>query len=751
MLTTLLSQFMALVTVLRLSKMLQTANNVKYFPLLICSVFLIFIYPNGAQAATVNAPSIEEKLSVIVSSSKSAERKVTRLMEVSQGNDLVLVKLKLINIFRQSSQHTKAKLLLDELLNTIDQLDQELKIRILVSHAQLQRSNNNYAKAVDIMLKQVLPLALPNSPQLAKIYQLTGVFFRLQMKLEQAKKYYNLALKSFRDANDREGEAKIYSNLGVLYESYGDLVLAAEYQKRAMRYFEKVNDVAELATNYFNLGELYFRSQDYPNSLAFYVKALALDSQLNNMQDVGYDHHRIGTIYLRQNNYVEALASTQKAIEIFINLSAQQVLSRSYVQQAKIFADMNNSSARLKSLNLARIAAQRAASDHQLRVVWHSFGQYFLEKGESQKAKSYAEKALFLSDKLGLSIYQLDDYELLSQIYKNLENYKLSQQYLQLAFDLQLQLNSEQQIKEMERHKRDINLLQEQVKVTKLEEEQLRIEEEVIAHKAINQRNISIFIIIIVLLVVIVFMLYQRRRIAVLKAQLYQDALTQKNQLLADVSHELRTPLTALKLQIDALQYKLVENVDLSYQKLSSKVMDINRLISDIYELAMSDVNGLSFTTEQCDIIPMLREWSHEFSQYVEQQGFSWHLCAHVESAQVNVDIDRIKQVLSNLISNSVKYTDNPGDIQLSATIKQDALVLIVKDSAPTVNDDELERIFERLYRVEKSRNRQTGGSGLGLAISQSIILAHHGEIFAKKSNIGGLAIIIKLPLAENI
>lgn len=751
MLTTLLSQFMALVTVLRLSKLLQTANNVKYFPLLICSVFLIFIYPDGAQAAAVSAPSIEEKLSVIVSSSKSAERKVTRLMEVSQGNDLVLVKLKLINIFRQSSQHTKAKLLLDELLNTIEQFDQELKIRILVSHAQLQRSSNNYAKAVDIMLKQVLPLALPNSPQLAKIYQLTGVFFRLQMKLEQAKKYYNLALKSFRDANDREGEAKIYSNLGVLYESYGDLVLAAEYQKKAMRYFEKVNDVAELATNYFNLGELYFRSQDYPNSLAFYVKALALDSQLNNMQDVGYDHHRIGTIYLRQNNYLEALASTQKAIEIFINLSAQQVLSRSYVQQAKVFADMNNSSARLKSLNLARIAAQRAASDHQLRVVWHSFGQYFLEKGEYKKAKSYAEKALFLSDKLGLSIYQLDDYELLSQIYKNLENYKLSQQYLQLAFDLQLQLNSEQQIKEMERHKRDINLLQEQVKVTKLEEEQLRIEEEVIAHKAINQRNISIFIIIIVLLVVVVFMLYQRRRIAVLKAQLYQDALTQKNQLLADVSHELRTPLTALKLQIDALQYKLVGNVDLSYQKLSAKVMDINRLISDIYELAMSDVNGLSFTTKQCDIIPMLREWSHEFSQYVEQQGFSWHLCTHVESAQVNIDVDRIKQVLSNLISNSVKYTDNPGDIQLSATIKQDAMVLIVKDSAPTVNDDELERIFERLYRVEKSRNRQTGGSGLGLAISQNIILAHHGEIFAKKSNIGGLAIIIKLPLAENI
>lgn len=742
---------MVQVTVLHLSKLTPITNKVRCLPLLIFVIFLITFYPSSTQAAAVIEQSIEEKLSAIVSSSKSAERKVIGLMASSQGDDLVLVKLKLIKIYRKSSQHKKAAELLNQLLNDLQQFDDELKINILISHAQLQRSNNKYADAANTMLTRVLPIALPSSPQLAKIYQLTGVFFRLQMKLDQAKKYYHLALKHFRDVNDKEGEAKIYSNLGVLYESLGDLVLAADYQKKAMRYFEKVNDVEELATNYFNLGELYFRSKDYHKSLAFYVQALALDTQLNSMQDVGYDHHRIGTIFLRQRNFIEALASTQKAIEIFINLSAQQVLSRAYVQQAKIYADMNNSKARLKSLNLAKNSAQQAASDHQLRVVWHSFGRYYLEKGEYQTAKSYAEKAHALSDKLGLSIYQLDDYELLSQVYEKLENYQLSYQFLQMAFNIQLQLNSEQQIKEMERHKRDINLLQEQVKVTKLEKEQLRIEEEVIAHKAINQRNISIFFIMIVLFVVIVFMLYQRRKIALLKAKLYQDALAEKNQLLADVSHELRTPLTALKLQIDALRYKVVENVDLSYQKLSAKVMDINRLIADIYELATSDANGLSFTAEQCDVIPILREWNNEFSQYVEQQGFSWRLCTHVESAHVKIDIDRIKQVLSNLISNSVNYTDKPGEIQLSATIRQDSLVLIVKDSAPTVNDEDLEKIFERLYRVEKSRNRQTGGSGLGLAISQNIILAHQGEIFAKKSNTGGLAVIIKLPIFKNI
>jgi signal transduction histidine kinase/TPR repeat protein len=708
---------------------------------------LSVFYNQASLASAIEQRSISNQLKAIVSSSSADEEKVLSLLSTTKGDDLIFVKLKLIDIYRDSGKNIMAKSLLDNLLNDLHFYGKEIKIKVLMSLAQFERSQNNYAKAANILEKQTLKLAKPDSPQLGKIYQLTGVSFRQQMKLKQAKVYYLLALEHFRQNNNKDGEAKIYSNLGVLYESSGDLVLAAEYQKKAMRHFEKTNDINGLATNYFNLGELYFRSKDLEKSLIFYFKALEYDQKLNNIQDIGYDYHRIGTIYLQQNDLIKALEYTHNAIKIFVNISAAQLQSRSYIQLAEIYTSMNDQPNRFSSLNSAEKAINLAPTQHQHRELWHGYSQYYLAEGEYNLANDYAKKAFEISAELGLLVHHLSDNELLSVINKNLGNFDIAYHYLIAAFELKKKLNSEQKIKEIEKHKRDIHLLEEQIKVEKLEKNRVKIEEEIIVHKAVNQRNIFIFVSLIVLFFVGFYLLHQRRKVAELKASLYEDALTQRNQFLADVSHELRTPLTALKLQIDALKYNLVDNIDLSYQKLSIKVMDLNRLIGDIYELATSDKEGISFDCLPCDIIPLLNKWNSEFEHYVSAEGFEWRFCMHVTTAKVKIDIMRIKQVISNLISNSIKYTDKPGTIQLSANIKQECLILIVKDTSPSVPENETKIIFERLYRVEKSRNRQTGGSGLGLSISQNIIKAHQGIIFAKKSNIGGVAIIMKIPL----
>ena len=113
----------------------------------------------------------------------------------------------------------------------------------------------------------------------------------------------------------------------------------------------------------------------------------------------------------------------------------------------------------------------------------------------------------------------------------------------------------------------------------------------------------------------------------------------------------------------------------------------------------------------------------------------------------MNFDRDRIKQIFINLLTNSVKYTDKPGKIKLTATAKNKTLLLSIEDSAPGVSKKDLINIFERLYRVENSRSRETGGSGLGLAICKSLIEAHHGRIYAEHSMLGGLKVIIELPL----
>jgi len=253
---------------------------------------------------------------------------------------------------------------------------------------------------------------------------------------------------------------------------------------------------------------------------------------------------------------------------------------------------------------------------------------------------------------------------------------------------------------------------------------------------------------IVVILIGFSYLQIQRKKLALKENLLMDQLLTQKNQLLADVSHELSTPLTVLKLQVESLKDDLEEDVQASYDALDNKVTDIEHLIDDIHQLAQSDVGALQLNFEPFELNSTLEFWQKELTQFVNKNKLELKINNDLPSQlMVNFDRDRIKQILTNLLTNSIKYTDKPGKVKLSATAKGNTLHLSIEDSAPGVLDKDLSAIFERLYRVESSRSRETGGSGLGLAICKSLIKAHNGEIHAEQSSLGGLKVIISLPL----
>jgi len=254
--------------------------------------------------------------------------------------------------------------------------------------------------------------------------------------------------------------------------------------------------------------------------------------------------------------------------------------------------------------------------------------------------------------------------------------------------------------------------------------------------------------IVITSLLIYTYFQHQKRNIATKEKQLTEKLLNQKNQLLADVSHELGTPLTVLKLQVESLKDDLEEDVQASYDALDNKLTDIEHLIDDIHQLAQSDVGALPLNLEPFDLNSTLALWEKELTQFVSNNKLTFHIRKHLpDGLEVNYDRDKIKQIIINLLSNCIKYTDKPGKVNIVATIKAKHFYLSIEDSAPAVPDKDLTAIFERLYRIENSRSRETGGSGLGLAICKSLITAHNGTIHAEQSSFGGLKIVISLPL----
>ncbi len=221
-----------------------------------------------------------------------------------------------------------------------------------------------------------------------------------------------------------------------------------------------------------------------------------------------------------------------------------------------------------------------------------------------------------------------------------------------------------------------------------------------------------------------------------------------RKQWIADISHELRTPLAILKAEIEAIQDGIRPWTTQALTSLHNEVEHLNRLINDLYELSMSDIGALNYQKEKIDVLAILQDCLGAFTSEFHGAGLSQCFDNTLnKTAFVLADSDRIKQLFNNLLKNTLRYTHAPGQLMVNATIVQGTLRIQFEDSLPGVSESERGHLFERLYRVEASRNRASGGAGLGLSICQNIVNAHSGSISAQASHYGGLGIVISLPL----
>lgn len=222
-----------------------------------------------------------------------------------------------------------------------------------------------------------------------------------------------------------------------------------------------------------------------------------------------------------------------------------------------------------------------------------------------------------------------------------------------------------------------------------------------------------------------------------------------RRQWVADISHELRTPLSVLRGEIEALQDGVREATPQAVAALHGEVMKLGRLVDDLYELSLSDLGALAYRRGDADLARLLLQAIDPYRNEFAGRGIAMEVDVPADRAwPVFADPDRIHQLFSNLLENSLKYTEAGGRLRVRLERGDGTAAAHFEDSGPGVPDSELGKLFDRLYRVEGSRSRATGGAGLGLAICRNIVEAHGGSIAAFRSPIGGLWVKAELPLS---
>lgn len=218
--------------------------------------------------------------------------------------------------------------------------------------------------------------------------------------------------------------------------------------------------------------------------------------------------------------------------------------------------------------------------------------------------------------------------------------------------------------------------------------------------------------------------------------------------LLGDVAHELRTPLATIEGYMEGLIDGVIPPSERTFALVQHEAVRLKRLIEELALLSRAEAGELDIKPRPHDVCATIEQVGAQFQPLFAAQQTELRLISAGDLPPVYADPDRLEQTLINLLSNALRYTGSGGAVTLAAHTLDDSLQISVRDTGVGIAPEHLLNIFERFYRVDKSRNRQSGGTGIGLTISRHLIYAQGGEIWAESDGPGtGATFYITLPI----
>ncbi|OGL40034.1 MAG: hypothetical protein A3C43_08245 [Candidatus Schekmanbacteria bacterium RIFCSPHIGHO2_02_FULL_38_11] len=227
------------------------------------------------------------------------------------------------------------------------------------------------------------------------------------------------------------------------------------------------------------------------------------------------------------------------------------------------------------------------------------------------------------------------------------------------------------------------------------------------------------------------------------------DMTKLRRELTADISHELRSPLTRIRVSAESLVDKVVDDEnekEMHLQAICKEVDDLNSLIGDLLELSKLELDRVKMEYSPTSLKEVINSVVTKMTPVIKRGKVSVEVYIEEQIPDILLDGKGISRVLANLLDNSLKYTNSNGKIKISVTEKDSFINVSIEDNGKGIPQEELPFIFERFYRIDKSRARETGGTGLGLAIAKQIVKAHGGEIFAQSKAGEGTIMTFSLP-----
>lgn len=605
---------------------------------------------------------------------------------------------------------------------------------------------------------------------------------------DSAQKLTDRGIIAGKSAGNETDFSRVLFNQAVIYSNHNKYILAESIYKELLEIYTLGENTGGMASTLNNLGFMNHKLRDHGVALSYFQKAQALYESDGNKINYANTLVNIADVHLLMGNPQQSIHTAKLVLEYLQNLKAPRVRLNAHLTYAKSLTSTKQYQAAITQLQGAIVITEQYKMNPAMVDLNNRISENYVHLEQPDLAKKSNEQArALLNDKMPIkythqtdteaariAIYQQDwqkalDYlspileykdpsrfldghsnpfimmvELQEKLGNWKESAKLNRTYLRL-YDEYVEKNRKSRAEQF------AALYQKSEKERQIAElEQQNAEQQLTVFKEQENRRFILYMasIVVLILLTLVLLGIQRRKAIKMEAAMLKDNIERSKRMFSDISHELRTPLTVIKLKIEELEYKLADDPQETYEVMHEKLAGFNLLIDDISLLAKADADDLELNLTPVKVKHFFNQCATELKALAASDELTVN--QHIELDETDIcimDEMRIHQVMTNLFTNSCRYTDSPGSIDLNAKRQANNLVVTISDSTPGLNNDQLDKIFERLYRADQSRSSARGGSGLGLAICKRLVALHKGNINAQNSKQGGILITLTLPL----
>ncbi len=229
-----------------------------------------------------------------------------------------------------------------------------------------------------------------------------------------------------------------------------------------------------------------------------------------------------------------------------------------------------------------------------------------------------------------------------------------------------------------------------------------------------------------------------------------QQAEDMRRQLLADVAHELRNPLATIESYVEAFSEGVLPADDENWRAVRGETARLNRLVNDLQEVSRAEAHQLELNRTRVEITTVIQDAVRAAAPAFATKGVELEQDLPASTPVIDVDRERLAEVLANLLANALRHTPPGGQVRLHGAEAGQLAEIAVIDSGEGIAPEHLERVFERFFRADPARSRASGGTGIGLAIVRAIVEAHDGTVVATSDGLGhGATFTVRLPVAS--